>query len=90
MFRDSCMLPVRHKSEKFSSQNRHAADCGAMLSSPETTGVCAATTQASTSNDFSQQVSGTNQASQNMLQFAKMRKLSDERADPRKLVSTLL
>ncbi|URD87253.1 polycomb group protein EMBRYONIC FLOWER [Musa troglodytarum] len=46
-------------------------------------GVCGATTQASTSNDFAQQASATNLVSQNMLQFAKMRRISDERADPR-------
>lgn len=45
------------------------------------------TTQGSTSNDSGQQASGNNLASQNMLQFSKMRKISDERADPRKLVS---
>ncbi|CAL9165665.1 polycomb group protein EMF2B isoform X1 [Musa acuminata AAA Group] len=54
-----------------------------ILSCPDTIGACVVTTQGSTSNDSGQQASGNNLASQNMLQFSKMRKISDERADPR-------
>lgn len=81
------LLPMRHKPE-ISSQHCHAEEYTRhVLSSPDTFGICASTNQASTSNEFTQQASATNLASQNMLQFAKTRKISDERADPRKLVS---
>ncbi|CAL9766860.1 unnamed protein product [Musa acuminata subsp. burmannicoides] len=83
LFRETHLLPVRHKYESFSSQNHAQEYTRPMLSGPDTTGVCGATTQASTSNDFAQQASTTNLVSQNMLQFAKMRRISDERADPR-------
>ncbi|XP_018677843.1 polycomb group protein EMF2B-like isoform X5 [Musa acuminata AAA Group] len=83
LFRETHLLPVRHKYESFSSQNHAQEYTRPMLSGPDTTGVCGATTQASTSNDFAQQASATNLVSQNMLQFAKMRRISDERADPR-------
>ncbi|XP_042386272.1 polycomb group protein EMF2B-like isoform X1 [Zingiber officinale] len=77
------LLPMRHKPE-ISSQHCHAEEYTRhVLSSPDTFGICASTNQASTSNEFTQQASATNLASQNMLQFAKTRKISDERADPR-------
>ncbi|XP_074583896.1 polycomb group protein EMF2B-like [Curcuma longa] len=77
------LLPMRHKPE-ISSQHCNAEEYTRhVLCSPDTVGICASTNQASTSNDFTQQASATNLASQNMLQFAKTRKISDERADPR-------
>ncbi|XP_042427636.1 polycomb group protein EMBRYONIC FLOWER 2-like isoform X1 [Zingiber officinale] len=70
---------MRHKSE-ISSQHCNAEEC---TRHADTIGICASINQASTSNDFTQQASATNLASQSMLQFAKTRKISDERADPR-------
>lgn len=87
-FSETQLLSARHKSESFGSENHHAAECTELgSSSPDTTGICAATTQASISNDCAQPGSGSNLAPPTVLQFAKTRKLSVERTDPRRWVS---
>lgn len=81
-------MSARHKSESFGSENHYATECiDPGSSSPDTIGVCASTAKASISNDFAQPGSGSNLVPPTVLQFAKTRKLSIERADPRKWVS---
>ncbi|XP_073106427.1 polycomb group protein EMF2B-like isoform X2 [Elaeis guineensis] len=83
-FSEAQLISARHKSESFGSENHHAAECTELgSSSPDTTGICAATAQASISNDCAQPGSGSNLAPPTVLQFAKTRKLSVERTDPR-------
>ncbi|XP_010935944.1 polycomb group protein EMF2B isoform X3 [Elaeis guineensis] len=83
-FSETHLMSARHKSESFGSENHYAAECiEPDSSSPDTIGVCAATAQASISNDFAQLGSGSNLVPPTVLQFAKTRKLSVERTDPR-------
>ncbi|KAJ6791803.1 polycomb group protein EMBRYONIC FLOWER 2 isoform X7 [Iris pallida] len=77
LLREAHLLSARHKSESYGSENHHAAECTELGTSSPDTGICPAA-QASTSNEFAQPVAPTT-----MLQFAKTRKLSFERADPR-------
>jgi len=85
------LLSARHKSESYGSDNNHVAECAEpVTSSPDIAGVCTATAHASTSNEYAQAGSGNNLAPPTMLQFAKTRKLSVERADPRKYVTISL
>lgn len=89
-FGENHLLISRHKSESC-SENHGPGECGGpVTSSFDTVGFCAATAQLSTSNDCSQPLSGSNLMPPTMLQFAKTRKLSIERADPRKWVCRLL
>ncbi|XP_039144681.1 polycomb group protein EMF2B isoform X1 [Dioscorea cayenensis subsp. rotundata] len=82
-FGENHLLISRHKSESC-SENHGPGECGGpVTSSFDTVGFCAATAQLSTSNDCSQPLSGSNLMPPTMLQFAKTRKLSIERADPR-------
>ncbi|KAJ6841178.1 polycomb group protein EMBRYONIC FLOWER 2 isoform X7 [Iris pallida] len=73
---------ARHRSESYGSENHHAAECTELLTSSPDIEICPAA-QASTSNEFAQPLCGNNLAPTTMLQFAKTRKLSFERADPR-------
>lgn len=85
------MLSSRHKSESYGSDNHRAAECAEPVSSSaDITGVSTATAYASTSNECGQPVAGNNLAPPAMLQFAKTRKLSVERADPRKYTNMSL
>ncbi|XP_008810364.2 polycomb group protein EMF2B-like isoform X2 [Phoenix dactylifera] len=83
-FSETHLMSARHKSESFGSENHYAAECiEPGSSSPDTIGICAASAQASISNDCAQRGSGSNLAPPTVLQFAKTRKLSVERTDPR-------
>nr|ABD85300.1 embryonic flower 2 [Yucca filamentosa] len=78
------LLSARHKSESYGSDNNCVAECAEpVTSSPDIAGVCTATAHASTSNEYAQAGSANNLVPPTMLQFAKTRKLSVERADPR-------
>ncbi|XP_077235314.1 VEFS-Box of polycomb protein [Tasmannia lanceolata] len=70
-----------HKSESCGPENPCSVE--AVASSTNIPCPCAATAQASASNDCSLHMPGSNLAPPAMLQFAKTRKLSAERADPR-------
>ncbi|XP_020277074.1 polycomb group protein EMBRYONIC FLOWER 2 isoform X2 [Asparagus officinalis] len=84
LFHETQLYSSRHKSESYGSDNHRVADSTEpVMSSPDIAGACTATTHASTSNEYAQLVSGNNLTPPTMLQFAKTRKLSVERADPR-------
>ncbi|KAJ0983730.1 hypothetical protein J5N97_002086 [Dioscorea zingiberensis] len=86
-FGENHLLISRHKSESYGSENHCPGECGGpVTSSFDTVGFCAATAQLSTSNDCFQPFSGSNLVPPAMLQFARTRKLSIERADPRNRV----
>ncbi|XP_020112648.1 polycomb group protein EMBRYONIC FLOWER 2 isoform X2 [Ananas comosus] len=77
---ESHFLSVRQKSESFGSENNHAVECmEPASSSPDSAGIA----QGSMTNDGAQQLAGGNLIPPTVLQFAKTRKLSIERADPR-------
>ncbi|XP_020585010.1 polycomb group protein EMBRYONIC FLOWER 2-like isoform X3 [Phalaenopsis equestris] len=84
LYGDAQLLSTRQKSESYGSENQHVVECiERMTSSPDTATFCVATAQASTSNDCAHLLSGSNLLPSTMLQFAKTRRLSVERADPR-------
>lgn len=84
LIHETQLLSSRHKSESYGSDNHHAAECAEpVTSSADIAGVSTATAHASTSNEYGQPVAGNNLVPPTMLQFAKTRKLSVERADPR-------
>ena len=91
LIHDIQLLSARHKSESYGSDNNCVAECAEpVTSSPDILGVCTATAHASTSNEYAQAGSGNNLVPPTMLQFAKTRKLSVERADPRKYTTISL
>jgi len=91
LIHDIRLLSARHKSESYGSDNNRVAECAEpVTSSPDIAGVCTATAYASTSNEYAQAGFGNNLAPPAMLQFAKTRKLSVERTDPRKYTTTSL
>lgn len=84
LYGEAQLLCSRHKSESYGSENHHAVECTELRTfSPETATFCVATAQASTSNDCTHLLPGSNLLPSTMLQFAKTRRLSVERGDPR-------
>ncbi|KAK8951544.1 Polycomb group protein EMBRYONIC FLOWER 2 [Platanthera zijinensis] len=84
LYGEAQLLSTRQKSESYGSENHLALECTEHRSfSPDTAAFCVATAQASTSNDCTQPMLGSHSLSSTMLQFAKTRRLSVERGDPR-------
>lgn len=84
LIHETQLLSSRHNSESYGSDNHQAIECvEPMTSSADIAGISAATDHASTSNEYGQTVYGSDLVPPMMLQFAKTRKLSVERADPR-------
>ncbi|KAK8967204.1 hypothetical protein KSP40_PGU019463 [Platanthera guangdongensis] len=88
LYGEAQLLSTRQKSESYGSENHLALECTEHRSfSPDTAAFCVATAQASTSNDCTQPMLGSHSLSSTMLQFAKTRRLSVERGDPRRVAS---
>ncbi|PKA60696.1 Polycomb group protein EMBRYONIC FLOWER 2 [Apostasia shenzhenica] len=84
MFGEAQLLPIMHRSESYGSENHNIADfTDRIASSPDTATFCVAAAQASTSNEYAHALSGSSLLPSTMLQFARTRRLSVERADPR-------